>query len=286
MLIGTIIAVEKGKPIGVTGRKIGGGILGGSLSGIGTVPQELSKLVITHQALSGKLSASTISYGSANMEYTKHMESNSVPAPPVYAARLSQLLKTLDTAHTAVQDAISARIELIKNLEFLLDTNKSALAQEQQQLDEIATKRTKTDEVKRDVENKILSGLDSSNGNGNGDGPPRVHSKSPEEIDRPEVEALTPPPMETFEQERSGPQPLYSQYQGPDLFSTLSALNGGPIGKREIIDEMGGMEELDSDVAEMLRNEAQAQAGIHQHKRARLEVVAPAMEEEDGEYHP
>ena len=219
------------------------------------------------------------------MEYNKHMESHSIPAPPVYAARLSQLLKTLDTAHTAVQDAITARSELIKNLELLLDTNKTALANEQQQLDELTLKRTKATEMKREVENKILSGLD-SNGNGSREGESATPSKSPEEIERPEVEALTPPPMDDYEeQEAAAPQHEYPQYEGPDLFSTLSALNGGPIGKREVIDEMGGMDELDSDVAEMLRNEAQAQAGQHQHKRIRLDVVVPGGDE-DGEYHP
>jgi len=281
------IAVEKGKPIGGIGRKIGGGILGGGLSGTAAVPQELKQIVTNHQALSGKLSTSTISYGSANMEYNKHMESNNIPAPPVYAARLSQLLKTLDTAHTAVQDAITARSELIKNLELLLDMNKAALANEQQQLGELTMKRTKATEMKREVENKILSGLDSSNGNGNRDGESATPTKSPEEIGRPEVEALTPPPMDEYEeQEAAAPQHEYPQYEGPDLFSTLSALNGGPIGKREVIDEMGGMDELDSDVAEMLRNEAQAQAGHqHQSKRMRLDIGVHGGDE-DGEYRP
>ncbi|KAF8423608.1 RNA polymerase II-binding domain-containing protein [Tirmania nivea] len=278
-------AVEKGKPIGGISRKIGGGILGGGLGGAAAVPQEFKQIIINHHALSGKLSASTISYGSANMEYNKHMESNNIPVPPVYAARLSQLLKTLDTAHTALQDAITTRSELIKNLELLLDTNKTALANEQQQLDELTMKRTKATEMKREVENKILSGLD-SNGNGSRDGESATPSISPEEIERPEVEALTPPPMGDYEeQESAAPQHDYAQYEGPDLFSTLSALNGGPIGKREVIDEMGGMDELDSDVAEMLRNEAQAQAGQHQHKRIRLDVVVPGGAE-DGEYHP
>lgn len=277
--------------MGSTGRKIGGGILGGGMGGAGNVPQELKQLVTTHQALSGKLSASTISYGSANMEYTKHMESNNIPAPPVYAARLSQLLKVLDTAHTAVQDAITARTELIKNLELLLDTNRAALTAEQQQLEEVTSKRTKADEMKREVENKILSGLDSSNGNGNGDGQSMEPTKSPEEIERPEVEALTPPAMDSYEEETTAtPQhdTGYPQYQGPDLFSTLSALNGGPIGKREVIDEMGGMDELDQDVAEMLMSEAQAQAGHqHQNKRVKLEMVAPGVSAgDDDEYHP
>ena len=275
--------------MGGTGRRIGGGILGGGLGGAGAVPQELSKLVTTHQALSGKLSSSTISHGSANMEYTKHMESNNIPAPPVYAARLSQLLKTLDTAHTAVQDAITARSELIKTLEILLDTNKTALAGEQAQLDDIVIKRKRTDEMKQEVENKILSGLDSSNGNGS-------HSadttKSPEEFDRPVVEALTPPSMDSYDEAAPAPQAQvdYAQYQGPDLFSTLSALNVGSVVKREVIDEMGGMDELDSDVADMLRNEAQARAHAgsqeppqHQHKRIKVE---PSSVEEDGEYHP
>lgn len=220
------------------------------------------------------------------MEYTKHMESNNTPALPVYAARLSQLLKTLDTAHTAVQDAITARTELIKNLELLLDTNKTALTNEEQQLADIIEKKTNAEDKKREVENSILSNFDSSNGNGRRDGQSAEPTKSPEEIERPEVEALTPP---TYEEEPPVHRNdvIYPQYQGPDLFSTLSALNGGPIGKREVIDEMGGMDELDSDVAEMLRKEAEAQAGQHQHKRMKLDVAAPfTAEEDDGEYHP
>ncbi|KAI5796388.1 RNA polymerase II-binding domain-containing protein [Peziza echinospora] len=278
-------AVEKGKPTSSTGRRIGGGIIGGGLSGGGGVPQELSKLVAAHQALSGKLSASTISLGSCNMEYTKHMESNNIPAPPVYAARLSQLLKTLDTAHTAVQDAITARSELVKNLELLLGTNKSALAAEQQQLQDIINKRQKTDAMKRDVENRILSGLDHANGSTGRDGQSvDVASKTPEDFDRPVVEALTPPPNDTYDAGSSitatNDYPQYTQV--PDLFSTLSALNGGSVAKREVVDEMGGMDELDSDVAEMLRQEAEGNQ--HQRKRAKLEL--PIAAEEDGEYHP
>ena len=215
------------------------------------------------------------------------MESANIPAPPVFAARLSQLLKTLDTAHTAVQDAISARSELIKNLELLLDTNKSALAGEQSQLNDLAAKRQKTDDKKREVENKILSGLDNSNGSNSNKTGNEDQSEITRQYDRPVVEALTPPPMDEFEdlpqQGATPPGGEYPQYAGPDLFSTLSALNGGGR-KREVEVEMGGMEELDSDVADMLRSEAQPKPATQHNKRARLEMSAGM--EEDDEYHP
>lgn len=229
------------------------------------------------------------------------METNNIPAPPVYAARLSQLLKTLDTAHTAVKDAITARSELVKNLESLLETNKIALAGEQQQLSEVEAKRKKADDTKRQVENKILSGLGQSEHN-NEQGSGGDRSMSPDGFKSPIVEALTPPAMEDAYEPT--PQPALAAVQAqldilqggqggyyqnaPDLLSTLSALNGGNV-KRSVlpvVDEMGGMDELDSDVADMLRKEAEAAGKQSQTQAQEKPGKHDFMMDEDDEYHP
>src|SRR5690606_15569386 len=138
----------------------------------------------------------------------------------------------------------------------------------------------------------IMQGLESSSATPN-DGRSGNGSMRPsEELERPYVEELTPPPVEAL---TPPPAPAPMTYNGPDLFSTLSALNGGNMApKRELVDVNGGMDELDSDVAEMIRQEAAAvrankqqqpkQQQGNQNKRMRMEMSM--SDDEDDEYHP
>lgn len=123
------------------------------------------------------------------------------PTPPVHAARLNGLLKTLANAEGAVAESIKARKLLIEGLEKILDTNRSVLASEEVQLSELSSRRSEIDNKKRDVEESIMRGFSNSNpATPVGDGSPGAqHSpltpgqSGSVEPDRPEVEALTPP---------------------------------------------------------------------------------------------
>lgn len=140
--------------------------------------------------------ASGTSASTANAEYEKMHDPNTpLPTPPVHAARLSQLLKTLANAESSVSEVIKSRHALIDGLEKLLETNRSALSKEQTLATQLSERRADTEAKKRDVEDGIMKGLSVENmpaadpTGGAGEG---------ESIARPEVEALTPPPIESI----------------------------------------------------------------------------------------
>jgi len=180
-------------------RSGGGSIFASSAS---SVPNELVPLVAPQQTISKLVLSTKTSVNGANQDYAKLTDPNAVtPSPPVHAARLNGLLKTLANAEGAVAESIKARKLLIEGLEKILDTNRSVLASEEAQLSEISTKRTEIDNKKRDVEESIMRGFSNSNpATPVGDGSPGTqHSpltpgqSGSVEPDRPEVEALTPP---------------------------------------------------------------------------------------------
>ncbi|EPS38184.1 hypothetical protein H072_7903 [Dactylellina haptotyla CBS 200.50] len=271
--------VDKGKSSAGAGRRLGGGIGG-------TTPAELTRLSGAQSKLNGQLTHSTIAFGSASDEYKKYMEAEAIPPPAVYVARLSQLIKTLDIAHAAVSDALSSRKELIKNLESLLETNKTALAGEEAQLKEVEDKKARTEDVKKDVENMLLSGMmDDKNGD------TAMRSTTPDIEPPREVEALTPPPFtEEPAYQESGPfsfqqnSPTKTQPPG-DLLSSM--LQYGNYNKttappKPADNPMAGMEGLDADVVAMLLK------GVNNAKGngAPPSQPQPMAEDDDDEYHP
>lgn len=127
-----------------------------------------------------------------------------IPTPPVHAARLSALLKSLANAESSVAESIKARQALIEGLEKLLDTNRSTLAKEQSQVSELSNRKGVTEVKKREVEDAIMRGLSAENSPAaHGNGSPEVTdrtTRASEDLDpeRPEVEELTPPPPESL----------------------------------------------------------------------------------------
>ncbi|KAL2856062.1 RNA polymerase II-binding domain-containing protein [Aspergillus pseudoustus] len=178
-----------------TGKKP---LLGGSLfsSSSGSTPSELQPLVPLQVALSKAAVASGTSATAANAEYDKMNDSNvPLPTPPVHAARLSQLLKTLANAESSVSEVVKSRLALIDGLEKLLETNRTALSKEQALVLQLQDRKAETESKKRDVEDAIMRGLSAEN-------TPAANlgdfGQSNEGVARPEIEALTPPPVEAI----------------------------------------------------------------------------------------
>ncbi|KAK6358424.1 hypothetical protein TWF730_007758 [Orbilia blumenaviensis] len=272
--------VDKGKSSVNARRGLGGGIGGAT-------PAELSRVSAAQSKLNNHFTHSTIALGSASDEYKKWMEAEAIPPPAVYVARLSQLIKTLDIAHAAVSDALSSRRELIKNLESLLETNKTALAGEESQLKEVDEKKARTEDVKKDVENMLLSGMtDDKNGDTS------MRSTTPDiEAPREMVEALTPPPAaEDPSFQESGPfsfqQNSPTKTQAPvDLLSSMLQYGNyskAPAAPKAADNPMAGMEGLDADVVAMLLKSASGSKG----NGAPVQTQPLAMDDDDDEYHP
>lgn len=157
-------------------------------------------------AVSKAVATTTSAVPTANTEYDKLTDpSKPTPTPPVHAARLSALVKSLASAEGAVSESIKARRGLIEGLEKIIETNRSALTTEEAQKETLTTRKNAIESKKREVEDSIMRGLSadstpaahgsplagSSRTNGN---PSTPH----EDLERPHVEELTPPPPESL----------------------------------------------------------------------------------------
>lgn len=267
-----------------TGKRVGGGAgVFSSSSNPDAIPKDLIPIVQPQQTISKLVLSTKTSVNAANQDYDKLTDpATATPSAPVHAARLNGLLKTLANAEGAVAESIKARQLLIEGLEKILDTNRTALAGEESQLAIISKRRSEIDTKKREVEDSIMRGF-ANNSNPStpvGDGSPGIQGQhSPvtpaPEPDRPEVEALTPPgyPQPPVTESvpdydlnaNNGnhstanhiPQPSTA---GLDLLSSLSTSYARPPSakKRKLtvandFPDLGGDDELDADVAEMLR---------------------------------
>jgi regulator of Ty1 transposition protein 103 len=273
-------------------------LLGGSVFSTpagASAPAELQPLVPKQIAVSKAALAIENSVPTANTEYTKLMDSQASPPPaPVHAARLSAMLKTLANAEGAVSESIKARRDLISGLEKLLETNRTSLASEEAQSQEIVSRKATVEAKKREVEDAIVRGLSTETSTPARDVPGRESSANGnQDVDRPQIEALTPPPVEaltptgsppgltqgtTSSQEQMVRQLNPTSNQAPlqagfDLLSSLSLpparthvhnpSNGNPPNKKRKIEPdlvdysaTDAMEDLDEDVAELLRAES------------------------------
>ncbi|KAF2631469.1 DUF618-domain-containing protein [Macroventuria anomochaeta] len=183
--------------------------LGGSLFSSSTVPAELTPVAPLATSVNKADLTAKPAVASANQEYEKVTNPNyTIPSAPVHAAGLSTLVKKLAVAEGAVAESIKARQALIAGLENLLATNKSKLEQDQAQVIDLKTRKDAIESRKRQVEDAILQGLSAIETNRISAAPLTVATTSPPGQDRPQVEELTPPPMESF-------TPLGSPQQAP-----------------------------------------------------------------------
>lgn len=253
--------------------------LSGSLfkdSSAGSTPSELQPLVPLQVSLTKAAMTSNTSAMTANTEYDKMNDSKAPqPTPPVHAARLSQLLKSLANAESSVSEVIKARRAMIDGLEKLLETNRSELSKEETLATQLSERKTRTDVKKREVEDAIMQGLSTEDAAAHhsdyGAGEPGA---------RPEVEALTPPPVEAItpvgspkpDQQTSRAQPFPQGFTIPGIgqpgsLSDLSTISGGndlglngaakrrkvTHGEEDYAQYAGG--DLDADIAELLAQE-------------------------------
>ncbi|KAI0534809.1 RNA polymerase II-binding domain-containing protein [Xylaria digitata] len=253
--------------------------LGGSIFGsASSLPAELTPLVapqqnVTKVALNTKPVVKT-----ANTDYDGLMAPGStVPSAPVYAARLSGLLKTLAQAEGAVEQCVKARRELVNELQKLLDANRNALIADENELENVLQKKIRVEDKKEAVERDIMAGLPNDEPYPTGG---HQDDQPVEEPDRPEVEALTPlsNEEEEFEPEPNSapewspefpPEDTVSAYTAPTTEalptigspykSVATSANGA---KKRRLDEtsdfpdLGVDDGIDADVAEMLRKDS------------------------------
>ncbi|KAI1172307.1 RNA polymerase II-binding domain-containing protein [Nemania sp. FL0916] len=254
--------------------------LGGSIFGSGaSLPAELTALVAPQQNVSKMLLTTKPALKSANTDYDSLMAAGStVPSAPVYAARLSGLLKTLAQAEGAVEQCVQARRVLVNELQKLLDTNRNALIADENELEHVMQRKLKVEDKKTEVERAIMAGLPNDEPYLTGNG---QDEQAAPELDRPEVEALTPPSNDEAEFEPSEPNPVpewspefppestfpthiapTTQAPEPESSSYKSVATSSNGAKKRRLDDtnefpdLGRDDGIDADVAEMLRRDS------------------------------
>ena len=241
-------------------------LLGGSsllASSTSSTPAEVQPLVPLQTAVSKVSTAKANAVTSATQEYDKLTDpAEPVPTPPVQAARLSGLLKSLASAEGAVAESIKARRALIEGLEKMLNHNRTSLTTEESQHATLSERKATIEARKREVEDGIMRGLaeESSPGNrtpGVDDGmfgspatrDPNSTEPPPPAMDEPSspsVEALTPTgsplpgatakppsaepvpaaPLEQHPAETAAAPAMPDPGAGSDLLSSLSLIQG------------------------------------------------------------
>ncbi|KAL8803831.1 MAG: hypothetical protein Q9182_002963 [Xanthomendoza sp. 2 TL-2023] len=202
---GRIMELDKFRSGKKTGLLSGSSIFSGG--GSTTSPAELQPLIPLQAAVTKANATSTPTLTAANTEFDKLINpTKPTPTPPVHAARLSALLKSLSSAETAVAESIKTRQDLIKGFEDLLATNRAALEKEQAQLLATTERREAMERKKREIEDAIMRGVSATSTPSPGrDGASYVNGRatSSAEPERPQVEELTPPPTDSLSPTRS-----------------------------------------------------------------------------------
>ena len=230
--------IDKTKP--TSKKPLMGGSLFGASSGSGGLPKELENLGPLQLAVSKASLSTTSTINTANAEYDKLSNSNAQPpAPPLHAARLSALLKSLATAESSVAESVKARKALISELEKILATNRACLTKDETSLAELQTRKRTTETKRREVEENIrrTANAESETHNNSGEKSESFAPDVDKEMDRPEYEALTPPPVEALTpvgspkmelHEEQEPQPIATNTEperNPDIQNILASMS-------------------------------------------------------------
>lgn len=112
-------------------------------------------------------------------------------------------------------ERIKARQGLVEGIEKLLKTNAEAIERDRQQQSELSQKKAEMENKKREVEDAIMRGLADEP---MGDEPPR-----------PEIEGLTPPPVESLTPTGTPPpMPSFTSTTGADTIQELPPTHEEP----------------------------------------------------------
>jgi len=248
------------------------------------VPASLSTLVNLYQNVDRMNLPTRATVSTADQDWEKLQDPSApIPSAPVYAARLNGLLKSLAAAEGAIMDSDKARRELVRELENIMGEVSRALADDEAKLSILTKRKAETEDKRREVEHAIMRTLPGQETSGNArDG--ASHSPAPEP-ERPEVEELTPPPDVAPKTERgeghhelSPPEAAtlssvreseQRPASGIEMLSNLASqyqslpVSTNGSNKRRRVDaddfpDLGADDDIDADVAEILRREGKA----------------------------
>jgi regulator of Ty1 transposition protein 103 len=151
---------------GASGNNGGGNVGGSKLStgklnlgdAFGTdpeIPPSLVKLASAQKDLTAAVSASTTAKTIATKQYTDLFDGNTLPEPKEYARLLDALSPLIATAVRGVDKSISARRELLAQLQSLVSSNEALLREELKTARDLKEKAERVVETKTEIESMI-----------------------------------------------------------------------------------------------------------------------------------
>lgn len=264
---------ELDKAKGTTKKTLMGSSLYNNSSGTG-MPKELEQLGPLQVSVTKATIDARPMIDNANAEYQKLNDPEvALPTPPVHAARLSALMKSLANAESAVAESVKARKALIEGLEKIIETNRIALAKDEETYLVLLSRKTSTEAKKREVEDGIMRGLSAENSPANGGGLiPDADIGGPE---RPDFEAFTPEGTTPVGSPKLDSPDMQGQVNSVEVQNLLAGMSGGTSRIRvassqglnglstkrrkmsheddPIVPDLG---DLDQDVEELMRQES------------------------------
>lgn len=126
--------------------------LGGSLD---EIPPSLAKLAKIQTQLTQLTSSSSTSFSTANKKYSDLYDANTLPAPKEYAEELNRLEPVISGAMGALTKTIRMRHDLLEQLQSLISSNGTLLAEEEKQLTDMKEKLTQILETKKEIQEMI-----------------------------------------------------------------------------------------------------------------------------------
>ncbi|KAL2413165.1 hypothetical protein ABEF95_008957 [Exophiala dermatitidis] len=256
--------IDKSKSSGGKKTLMGNSLFSSSAST--GMPKELETLAPLQIAVTKETISARPAIDAAQAEYTKLNDPAAVlPSPPVHAARLSGLIKSLAAAESSVSASIKARKALVADLERILEINKAALAKDEQTYLDLQSRKISTEAKKREVEDSIIRGLSAVDSSAEAPSAPGgVHSPGLDNngtgggagagfVERPEIEELTPEPEfpdTDFASGNGGPfdhsnqaapqQTTSDRPSNPAVAEALAGFSGGSDEYSPLASNLGG----------------------------------------------
>jgi len=242
---------------GVGGKMLGGSLFGG---GSGHLPRELEPIAKSLAAVAKAegMGAPAATAEAALAEYSRLTDAEATPpTPPVYAARLSALMKNLAGAEAVVEAGVRARREVVAGVAAFLEAQRARLAEDEGRAKELAEKKEVVEGKKRAVEDAIMRGLsgatveevgmtatrDFAETSGKEEGPEAEGFTPPP----PDVEAFTPPPLEEQDEEERGREEGGSATVPKDEAAAGSPTTETPIDSEQPVAQQPPLSAITSD---------------------------------------
>lgn len=206
-------------PSSSSGMMAGGSSLLNNISGFGdggmsVIPPTLKQLTSLQRALDDNETNVQKLRDPVIKEYSELFDTEALPAPPAYAKKLASLSTNLESATMATKKSITTRKDVLSHLKALVETNETALKEEETLLSELDEKLNHTKATKTEIEGMLVGS--EAEAPTESTTPPAAREPSPPTPPAPEPEPLSPVQQEQYSPIDNADAPAYSPLSSDD----------------------------------------------------------------------